>query len=413
MKGHPHAHLWESSRLFGREALQNPQPIYEDLRQSDPVFWDDGMNAWILTGYDEVAFALSAPQFSCHHIDLARASVSTEEFHPLFDLLESQVSEMDAPRHEPTRRLLQMALAESNEEDWEPLIRRTLDALLTPAMEKGSCEILSEIAFPLPRTVILDIAGIAPADREQVSIWCDDFSAVTRNPLSGITEHELRECLISITSFRDYLQERTVAGNSSGRRGFIDTLIQAEADGTRLSLDEVAANALLLLTAGNETTASLIGNAIAALWRHPDQLAMLREDPSLIPAAVEEVMRYDGPVPFVTRIVAEDVIVCDTFLTRGDVVFAMLGAANSDPGHFGEADRFDVKRKPNDHLGFGSGPHRCPGAQLARQEVCLTLEEVLSKLGGFELHPGVPLRRKAGPHLRCFEQVIIRRRSQD
>ncbi|MGI9244698.1 MAG: cytochrome P450 [Verrucomicrobiales bacterium] len=405
-----HEHLFEQIDLFGAGMREDPYPVYGDLRESDPVHWDESMQLWILTRYDDVAFALSKPQFSSHRIDRGRDRHPQKEFSSLFDTLGGRMSEFDEPDHKRLRSLVQHAFARAAVEEWQPFINERVAALLSPIREAGRCDLIEEFAIPLPLAVILQIVGIPPEDRQQVKLWCDDFSIVALNYLGNISDEELHRGLVSVSAFKDYLRERVESLRTSPRRDLLTSLVQAEDGGTRLNLEELLANALLLLSAGNETTTCVIGNGVTALLRNPEQLALLKSDPSLVPKAVEEILRYDSPVQFLSRIVAEDIELRGKKLRKGDIVFAVMGAANRDPEKYDDPDNFDITRHPNPHLAFGFGHHFCAGSQLARMESITALRGFLEQLTDFEIDPDIELRRQDNFNIRCFQSLPLKLR---
>jgi pimeloyl-[acyl-carrier protein] synthase len=207
--------------------------------------------------------------------------------------------------------------------------------------------------------------------------------------------------------FRTYLKAKVDELRRAPRQDLLSALVLAEHDGTRLTLDELLANTILLLNAGNETTSNLLGNGLVALLRHPDQIERLRGAPASIADAVEECLRYDSPVQFQGRVATEDVEWAGTAIRRGQLVLAVLAAANRDPDHFQEPDRFDAFRHPNFHLAFGHGRHHCVGAELARLEARIAFTILFTELRTLELLP-IELRHRENFNMRCYQSLPIR-----
>ncbi|HEX5103559.1 MAG TPA: cytochrome P450 [Pirellulaceae bacterium] len=395
-------------RLFGAEMRDDPYPIYRELRESDPVHWDDSLHAWILTRYDDVGLALNDPRFSSRRVSRARQRFADPSLAPLFDTLAGRMSDHDEPDHKRLRALVHDAFLRTAVEKWTPRIQARIDLLLAAAEQRGTIDFIADFAVPLPLLVILEIVGVPATDRVRVKAWCDDFAIVALNFYANISEAELHNGLRSIVEFRQYLGERIGELESSPRTDLLSSLVQVEHEGTRLTLDELLANALLLLAAGNETTTCVLGNGLAALLNHPEQLELLRRNPSLIPAAVEEFLRYDSPVQFLGRIALEDVELRGQTIRRGDLVLAVLGAANRDPARFAEPDRLDVTRAHVPHFAFGHGPHFCAGAQLARLEAQMAFAGLLARFRAIELDTTSPLVRRENFNIRCWEQLPVR-----
>ena len=264
-----------------------------------------------------------------------------------------------------------------------------------------------DFAVPLPILVISELVGIPEDDREQVKRWCDDFSIVALNFYANIESDQLQRGLHSVMEFRTYLAAKVDELRRAPRQDLLSALVLAEHEGSRLTLDELLANTILLLNAGNETTSNLLGNGLVALLRHPDQLQRLRGDPASIADAVEECLRYDSPVQFQGRVATEDVECAGTAIRRGQLVLAVLGAANRDPDHFQDPDRFDAFRHPNFHLAFGHGRHHCVGAELARLEARIAFTILFTELKTLELLP-TELRHRENFNMRCYQNLPIR-----
>jgi cytochrome P450 len=392
-------------RLFGAEMHENPYPVYRRLRESDPVHWDDTLHAWVLTRYDDVAWALKS--LSSDRVKLARERFRGAGLDALFDTLAALMIQRDEPDHTRLRALVQKAFFRTAVESWTASIERRIRSLLAPALERGQMDFVWDFAVPLPILVISEIVGIPEGDRERVKRWCDDFSIVALNFYANISPEQLSRGLRSVTEFRAYLEGQIDGCLRAPREDLLSALVLAEHEGHRLSLDELVANTILLLNAGNETTCNLLGSGLVALLGHREQLERLRAEPTAIPTAVEECLRYDSPVQFLGRIASEDTDCAGTAIRRGQLVLAVLGAANRDPAHFADPDRFDVSRHPNFHLAFGHGHHHCVGSELSRLEARLVFTILLTELETLELAPA-DLRHRENFNMRCYETLPIR-----
>ena len=395
----------ELPRLFGAEMHEDPYPIYQRLRENDPVHWNDTLQAWVLTRYDDVTWALKSP--SSDRVTLARERFAAAGLGALWDSLGALMTQRDEPDHTRLRALVQKAFYRTSVEQWKDAVEGRIRALLAPAVARGQMDFVWDFAVPLPVLVISELVGIPTADREQVKRWCDDYALVAVNFYANISSEQLARGLQAAKDFRAYLQVQAEECQRRPRQDLLSALVLAEHDGHHLTIDELLANAILLLNAGNETTCNLLGNGLYALLQHPDQLQRLREDPSAIPTAVEECLRYDSPVQFMGRIAAADAECAGTLIKRGQLVLTVLAAANRDPAHFPDPDRFDASRQPNFHVAFGHGHHHCVGAELARLEGRLAFTILLTELKVLELLPA-ERRHRENFNMRCFEALPIR-----
>jgi len=392
-------------QLFGAEMLENPYPVYRRLREDHPVYWDESLHGWVLTRYDDVLWSLKS--LSSDRVSLARERFQSAGVDALWDILAVLMLQRDEPDHGRLRALVQKAFSRTSLAQWTDSIERRIRSLLAPALQRGHMDFIWDFAVPLPILVISELVGIAEEDQERVKRWCDDFSIVALNFYAKIECDQLQRGLDSVMEFRAYLEARVDELRRAPRQDLLSALVLAEHEGSRLTLDELLANTILLLNAGNETTSNLLGNGLEALLRHPDQLQRLREAPVSIADAVEECLRYDSPVQFQGRVATEDVDCAGTSIRRGQLVLAVLGAANRDPEHFQDPDRFDAFRRPNFHLAFGHGRHHCVGAELARLEARIAFTCLFTELKTLELLPA-DLRHRENFNMRCYESLPIR-----
>jgi cytochrome P450 len=247
-------------------------------------------------------------------------------------------------------------------------------------------DVIRDLAFPLPGTVIVELLGVPMEDRQRLKAWSDTFVGFFKSVPSATTADDYRRSFQAAEELGDYYRGALAAGSG----GLLRALAEAEVNGDRLSEREWSANATLLLHAGHETTTNLIGNGLLALLRHPEQWQLLREQPALVPAAVEEMLRYDSPVQVTNRRATEDFELGHKPIRRDQVVHMVLGAANRDPDHFAKPDRLDITRSPNKHLSFGHGQHFCLGAPLARLEAEVVFATLLRRFPALRLKSEAP-----------------------
>jgi cytochrome P450 len=365
--------------------------MYRALREHSPVSWNPLMEVWVFTRYDDVVAVLNDSRFSADRRQ-ARNRFSEmvaqreQEFGP-FARTQTMLSS-DPPNHTRLRRLVSKAFTPRAVENLRPRIQQIVDQLLDEVGDRDEMDLVSQLAYPLPVIVIAEMLGVPPEDRARFKRWSDAVVATLGGPFAppGVLE----EARHSIEELAAYFSHVMADRRRHPRDDLISGLVAAEEQGQALSEDEIIAMTILLLVAGNETTTHLISNGTLALLRNPDQLQILRDDPSLLPSAVEELLRYAGPVHGTGRVAKEDIEVGGQVVKERQVAFVLLGAANRDPGKFPEPDRLDVRRNPADHVAFGDGIHFCLGAPLARAEAQIAIGTVLRRFPKLELQVEEP-----------------------
>ncbi|TMQ95631.1 cytochrome P450 [Actinomadura soli] len=296
---------------------------------------------------------------------------------------------LDPPEHTRYRRLVAGAFARRKVGNLAPRIREIALELFRGASETGTLEIIDDLAYPLPLRVICELLGVPFEDRPLLQNWSATLSTALEPPLGPSAGRMTPDAARARASFVVYFQKLIEERRAAPQDDLISHLLGVEEDGQRLDDHDILATCVLLLNAGHETTVNLIGNAVLALLRHPEQFDRLRADAALAPAAVEEVLRYDAPVQMTTRVVRQDGRLGDTDLRAGDTVLLLLGAAGRDPDVYPDPDRFDIGREhAAPHLAFSAGPHFCLGAGLARLEVAIALELFGALLVRPRLRPG-------------------------
>jgi cytochrome P450 len=370
--------------LFGPDMLADPYPAYHRLRATDPVHWHEPFGAWILTRYDDVVAAFHDLRLSSERAEPLQALAAGPELLSFFSYLASRMDFKDPPAHLRLRGLVSKAFTPHVIEALGPHIQTLVDQFLDRVQGQGGMDVIGDLAFPLPGTVIGELLGVPSADRDQLKRWSDIFVGFFKTVPSETTREEYRRSYEAAIELGDYYRS-VIAGRRGDERGLLGALRRAEEGGTRLTEEELSANATLLLHAGHETTTNLIGNGLLALIRNPDQLHKLRQEPGLIPSAVEELLRFDSPVQFTYRRAREDFQIDGKPLRRGQIVHLVLGAANRDPAQFPDPDRLDITRSPNHHVSFGYGHHFCLGAPLARLEAQIAIRTLVQRFPALRL----------------------------
>ena len=366
---------------FDPRLRSNPYAVYKELRDEAPVHWGPVMQVWVLTRYEDVLAVLrDHTRFSSERTRATNPFVKQMEEYRLASgpLGRSPTMlSLDPPAHTRTRNLVNKAFTPRVIESIRPHIQEIAEGLLDRLPEPNRIDVVADLAVPLPVTVIAELLGVPSADQERFKAWSTDIAGT----LGGIFQPAelLDRAQKSSLELADYFRAQIGLRRTEPRDDLLSSLIAAEEQGDLLSEDELIATCMLLLVAGNETTTNLIGNGMLALLEHPDQLRILQNDSSLIPAAVDEMLRYDGPVQMTSRIVAEELEFQGKRMEPGQVVLAVLGAANHDPEQFDDPESFDITRFAKRNLAFGHGIHYCIGAPLALAEAQIVFESLLRR----------------------------------
>lgn len=351
--------------LFSPEARRNPWPIYDQLRATSPVLHvPPPFDGWMVFDYETVKWMVTD-----------HATFSSRIPAPSFSFIFT-----DPPVHTRLRNLISRAFTPSAIADMEPLIRELARELLDGAMAGGQMEFAGDFSAPLAMRVIAGMMGIAPEDWPRYKRWNDKMLALTFTRSGGEqAQQAMRDYQSATVEMSAYLAERIAERRGGPQSDLLTRLLEAEVDGDRLTHDEILAFFRLLMFAGQETTTNLLNNAIVCFLDHPDELSRLRQEPQLLPSAIEEVLRYRSPFQWAMRAPVRDVEVHGTMIPKGAFVLPMVGAANRDPKRFPDPNRFDIGRDPNPHVAFGHGIHFCLGAALARLEARVALSDVLER----------------------------------
>jgi cytochrome P450 len=345
------------------EFVRDPYPALSRLRARAPVSFHEPTGQWLAAGHAAVNAVLRDRRLGRFWRDREPAG----RYEPFNLLHRNQMMENEPPVHTRLRSQVAQAFHRGHVERLRPAVAASAASLLAAA--GSSFDLLADVAEPLAVTVIAELLGVPPADRHRLRPW--SAAIVRMYEMSRSTEVE-DAALTASAEFADYLRDLAARRRAAPRDDLISHLTSVD-----LSGDELVASAILLLNAGHEASVNSLGGGVVALLRHPAQLARLRADRSLIPAAAEEMIRYDPPLHLFVRTAAVDVTIADVDIPADGEVAALLGAANRDPAVFADPDTFDVGRDPNPHVGFGAGLHFCLGAPLARLELQAALSALL------------------------------------
>jgi pimeloyl-[acyl-carrier protein] synthase len=378
-----------SLRLWHPDVKRDPYPTYEWFRERRIVRMRL-FGGFAVARHADVERVLREPEFSTNRDEIAlmkaarRSARGAPDFAALID---NNLLTIDGEKHRRLRGLVSKAFTPRRVESLRPGAEAIVTELVERMAKRDEVDLVAELAQPFPGLVIAELLGVPPADQPRFRAWSNDLAELL-DPLSG---HEgLAPPKRAMAELGAYLRELVTARRREPRGDLLTAMAEAEDQGESLSEAELVALASLLLVAGNETTTSLIGNAVLLLLRHPEERKRLQEDPSLLPSAVEECLRMEPPVQFTDRAVVAPVELAGVSLRPGTIVAALIAAANRDPEQFADPDRFDVGRSENRHLSFGLGSHFCLGSSLARMEAQVALGALLRHFPDFAGRPQPP-----------------------
>ena len=372
-------------RLLDPEILANPYPLYRRLRTEDPVHWDPFLHAWIVTRHADVLQVLHSFSANRSPTPEQLESMGLSAVNPIAQIMVRQMLFMDAPAHTRLRSLASAAFTQSRVAQMRSHIQAIADSLLDAVISKDHLDVIADFAGPLPAIVTAEMLGVPVADYDKLKNWSMDFAEMFGNFQHNPNRfsHVLRSVDEMTAYFRAAMREQ----REHPREGLVTAFMTAEIEGSKLSEEEVVANLIVTMVGGQETTTNLIGNGLLTLLRHPDQLASVQQDFARIPAAIDEMLRYESPIQHTVRLAPADVMLGDKQIRKRQAVMAVMGAANRDPDRFPDPDRFDIGRKDNRHLAFGAGAHTCFGAPLARLEGQIAFETMFRRLHNIRLDP--------------------------
>jgi cytochrome P450 len=374
--------------LLDPDVLADPYPLYHRLRNEDPVHWDPFLHAWVVTRYADVVHVL-------HHFSANRtptpeqlSAMGLSALNPIAQVMVRQMLFLDPPNHTRLRALASAAFTVRRVERLRSHIQEIMDNLLDEVVSKGSMDLIADFASPAPAIVTAELLGVPVADHDQLKTWSADFAEMLGNFQHNPDRFPriLRSVEDMTSYFRSAMQEQRV----HPRDGLVTAMMAANVDGGKLTEDEIIANLIVTMVGGQETTTNLIGNGVLTLLRNPQALGRLCADPSLIPSALEELLRYESPSQHTARLAPEDVELGGKQIRKRQAVIAVMGAANRDPERFPEPDRLEIERPDNRHVAFGWAAHFCFGAHLARLEGQIAIATLLRRLPDLALDSAVP-----------------------
>jgi cytochrome P450 family 142 subfamily A polypeptide 1 len=390
--------------LLDRHFYLDPHERFRWMRDEAPAYFEPDVDElgglWGLTRHADIMFASKHPEIFC----------SGKSSRPEPGSWIPSMINLDDPLHKRRRNLVNKGFTLRRVADHEPMLHALCDELIDAVAARGECDFVADIARWVPMVVIGDMLGVAPEDRDMLLRWSDEM-------LGGGEAAEIEDEQARRDHARAVVEEylRYAQGVLADRRkgaptdDLMSILTHAEIEGDRLADEEILQESLLILIGGDETTRHVMTGGLHALLQHPEQQRALREDPSGIPAAVEEMLRWVSPIQNMNRTLTRDVELHGEKLREGERVLLLYPAANRDERHFPEPDRFDVARTPNDHVAFGGfGTHFCLGASLARLELRVLFEHVLRRMPDLELASDAPLPLRPSSFIVGIEQMPIR-----
>ena len=393
--------------LYSHDFKSCPYDTFAAMRRDNPVQHQPGIDGetplWFATRYADVEQILTGEEQFARNLRAHRPNIGIPD--PVLDqMLTNHMLNKDGAAHRRLRNLVSKAFTPKRVREMRPRVQAIADELIEGVLARGEMDLMADYAFHLPTIVILEMLGIASEDRAKFKEWSNALI------LPKMTQEELQEFARLMHEFLAYLAALFAQRRRSPGNDLVSALLQAEEAGDRLSEQELYSMVMLLIVAGHETTVSLLGNAMLALWRHPDQLALLQAQPALMPTAVEEFLRYDGSVERAfSRHLLQEVVLGETAVPPSELVVPILAAANHDPAVFENPEVLDVMRWPNPHVGFGKGAHYCLGAPLARLEAEIGLNTLLQRLP--HIQPAIPLtdlRWRLTPTFRSLEALPVK-----
>jgi cytochrome P450 len=390
--------------LLDPEILANPYPLYHRLRREDPVHWDPFLHAWVVTRYADVITVFQ--RFSAQRTPTPEQleAMGMQALTPLARVMVKQMLFLDPPAHTRVRSLAAKAFTPRRVAVLREHIRDIANSLLDRVQAQGHMDVIADLAYPLPAIVTAEMLGVPTEDWQQLTAWSADFAQVLGNFQHN--PDRVAQTIRSLNEMTAYFRTAIREIERHPREGLIHAFLTAEIDGDRLSEEEIIANTIITMVGGQETTTNLIGNGVLSLLRHPDQLALLRADLSLIPSAVEELLRYESPSQHTARLAPEDTELGGKKIRKREAVIAVMGAANRDPERFPDPDRLNIRREDNRHVAFAWGSHFCFGAALARIEGQIAIELIVRRLPSLRLEPG-PLVWRENLGLRGLKSLPV------
>ncbi len=371
----------------------DPFPAFAWMREHAPAYFDEASGVWGITRYADVRDISKDPE------TYSNAGGIRPDGFPLPMMIET-----DAPEHFRRRRLVSEGFTPRRIRESEEGIRAVCDGIIDRVCEAGSADFVRDIAAPLPMIVIGDMLGVAPEDRDDLLRWSDDMLKSLGAPDPAAAD----KAMVAAVEYAEYITavaEQRRRDNQSG--DLIGTLVHAEIEGNRLDPDSIIYESLLILIGGDETTRHVISGGMYELLRHPDQMKALAADRSLMPTAIEEMLRWVSPIKNMARTMTRDVELHGETLRQGEKLLLLYPSANRDERVFEAPEEFDITRTPNDHIAFGFGSHFCLGNRLARMELQVMFDRLLDRLPDLALADDRPLLARAANFVSGYEAMPV------
>ncbi len=392
-------------QLLKPEVLADPYPLYARLREYEPVHWDPYLHCWVVTTYAEVVTVLTKFKAERTPSPERMAMLGLSALSPYAALLRRQLLFLDAPDHTRIRPVCAAAFTPKRTAELREGVQQIANRLLDAVASKGEMDIVADFASQYPALILTALLGLPDTELEQLRQWAMDFGE-----LVGNFEHapdRIEPLARSLAEFQRYITAAVVEQQGAPRDGLIAALLAADGDGQSLSLDEIVANCLLMIGGGLEEVANLVANGLFSLLQRPDQQALLTAQPELMPAATEELLRFESTTQYTGRVAPADTILCGKRIRKGDAVTAVLAAANRDPARFASPEVLDVTRIDNRHVAFSWAAHYCLGAPLVRMSASIAFSTLLRRLRGLRLVTTEP-RWRSMAAMRSIQSLIVR-----
>ena len=382
--------------LHSPEFFTDPYPVFRRLREESPVHWVERWGCWLVTRAEDIDETIRDTRRFSSANRVTRVIERTPGygaggFAALHENFAVGMAQTDPPNHTRVRGLVSAAFTPRRVEGLRARVEELVQGYLDPHVATGQIELVADLAHPLPAVVIAKMAGFPVADRERFRNWTYRINAFffQTGVVDPVAAADANAAVLEARAWiHDLLEER----RARPKDDLLSALVAAEFEGGRLTEAELLSTAITLFLGGHDTTTQLIALGMSALVRHPEQLDVLQARPELVPAAVDEMLRYDAPFQMNLRYVTEDVELGGQTLRAGDLVRQALGSANRDPARFDDPDAFRIERPPARHLSFGLGPHFCPGAPLARLQAQIAVGTMVRRLLTLRVHPEIDTR---------------------
>lgn len=388
-------------------SISDPYPMLAELQTTDPVHHSE-LGTWVFTRYadvDQVARDQRWSRFEAAQTEMGLLEDTDDDLAIALRAQQMMLINRDEPDHTRIRRLLQKTFTPKGLAGWMPRIQQIIDSVIDSVVDLDTFDFVSKVGYPIPEMVICELMGVPHSDHDLWGAWAS--KSVARNRVNSGTEENLREAQQAVLNFNHYFRDLVARRRQNPGNDLVTLLIRAEEEGDRLSEDELIGTLVMLITAGHETTANMLGNGLYCLLRHPEQYELLIAQPSLVSTAVEEMLRYE-PTPKLglPRLSTEPIQVGEITIPVGSRAIMLRNAANRDPSVFDDPTSFDITRVENRHVSFGTGIHFCLGSVLARTELRMTFAALCRRFPQFELVE-IPSWRATG--VRALNSLMVRR----